>query len=278
MLPVDDPSYVFPQSFKMYGGSIGLKCRGNGEVAEQRQGITNNWKPVKCPCKNLKTDENEKGACTLVANLQVILPDVSMGGVYQIDNGSINSVIDINSGIDYTKDLYEKATGERRAAMVPLKLFRAPTETHHGGKKQWHWTLKLIPVGNINTFTRLAESSKMMITHAEAMGGLLPPPPDTSDPVLDAPDMEYQQPAEITAMLDELRALGKKLLKTEAEAIQDAMDAGDDAAIEAIYNAVMTRIPTGQSAEDVAESVAKSGEKKETATGTEPKTADESVI
>lgn len=279
MLPMDDTAHTFPQSYKMYGGSIGLKCRGNGEQAEQRKGITNKWDLIKCPCGNLKTDENPKGACSIVANLQVILPDVSMGGVYQIDIGSINSIIDINSGIAYTKSLYQKATGEPRAAMVPLKLSRVATETHHGGKKQTHWTCRLTPVGNINTFTQLAESSKMMLTHAEAEGGLLLPPPDTSDPVMDAPDMVYEQPAEVTAMLDELRALGSKKIKNnEMNDLQTAIDSGDDAAIEAIYNVVMTRIPHGQSAEDVAESVAKSGDKKETATGTEPKTADESVI
>jgi hypothetical protein len=256
-LPMDDTAHTFPQSYKMYGSGVGIKCRGNGEQAEQRIGNTPNFKQVPCPCKNLKTDDNPKGACTIVANLQVILPDVSMGGVYQIDIGSINSIIDINSGIDYARSLYTKATGKSNIAMVPLKLFRAPTETHHGGQKQIHWTCRLIPVGTIDTFAQLAESSKMMLTHADALGGLMLPEPDVTPPQDDAPDMIYEQPAEITAMLDELRDLGsKKLKKGELEDIQTAIDNGDDSAIEAIYNAVMQRLPTGQSAEDVAQKVA----------------------
>lgn len=255
-LPMDDTSHTFPQSYKMYGAGIGLKCKGNGEKAEQRIGNTPQFKQVQCPCKNLKTDDNPKGACTIVANLQVILPDVSMGGVYQIDIGSINSIIDINSGIEFTKSLYQKATGEPRAAMVPLKLFRAPTETHHGGQKQTHWTCRLIPVGTIDTFAQLAESSKMMITHADATGGLMLPEPDESNPVLDPVDMEYQQPEEILRMLRELRDLGSKALKkSELDDLQAAIDSGEDATIEAIYNAVMQRQPRGMGAVDVADKI-----------------------
>ena len=260
---MDDTAHTFPQAYKLYGSGVGIKCKGNGEQAEQRVGITNEFKPVKCPCNKLKTDKNDKGACTIVANLQVILPDVSMGGVYQIDIGSINSIIDINSGIAYAKSIYKKATGEAQVAMVPLKLFRAPTETHHGGQKQIHWTCRLIPVGNIDTFAQLAESSKLMITHADALGGLMLPEPDTSPPEDDAPDMEYMQPEEITHKLDELRDLGKKLLKTEVADIQTAIDSGDDAAIECIYNAVMARIPKGKTADDVAAKIKNQGKKTE---------------
>lgn len=272
-LPMDDTAHTFPQSYKMYGSGVGIKCRGNGEVAEQRIGNTPQFKRVQCPCKNLKDDSNPKGACTIVANLQVILPDVSMGGVYQIDIGSINSIIDINSGIAYTKSLYKKATGEAQAAMVPLKLFRAPTETHHGGQKQIHWTCRLIPVGTIDTFAALAESSKLMITHADATGGLMLPEPDTSPPEDDAPDMTYAQPEHVRLMLEELRELGSTALKkNELNELQAAIDEGDDSIIEAIYNAVKARIPKGKTAAETAAAVKKAAEGKKTGTpaGEEP--------
>jgi hypothetical protein len=251
MIPVEDENMSFPQSYKLYGGSIGLKCSGDGEEAQERQGITNNWTPRSCPCNQLKSDDNPKGGCTIVANLQIILPDVSMGGVYQIDIGSINSIIDINSGIDYTKSVYEKATGEKRVAMVPLLLRRAPTETHHGGKKQIHFTCRLSPVGTIQTFAKLANDSRYILTHAEA---LMLPEPELSDPALRPVDMVYEQPEhvkKIIAELDDLKKKGK-LKKGEIDAIRTAKERGEDEVIENIYTAVMDRIPTGSTQKDTA--------------------------
>ena len=60
-----------------------------------------------------------------------------MGGVYQITTGSYNSVIDINSGLDYVRALVG------RICLVPLKLRREQRETHHDGKRQTHWTMTL---------------------------------------------------------------------------------------------------------------------------------------
>lgn len=234
MIPVEDTNYSFPQSYKLYGGSIGLKCIGDGETAQERFGPgREDWHEIKCPCDKLKSDENPRGECTIKAHLSVMLPDVSAGGVYQIDIGSINSIVDINSGIDYIQKIIW------RVSMIPLKLRRIPTETHHDGKKQIHYTCQLTFAGNIHAISEMRENHRIL-THNQI---LKLEEPDYSDPKEDAPDMQYVQPEHIKNMLDELKALAeaKKVLKSEGLAIRDAIDLQDDDMIEKIYNQVKSR-------------------------------------
>lgn len=112
--PTDDPAQFFPQSLKLYK-SQGLICKGDGETALRKDEISNELIEIDCPC------ENEQ--CNAVGNLMVILPRVSIGGVYQIDTGSISNIIAINSYIDYLRSL----TGGR-ISMIPLKLRRVEQE------------------------------------------------------------------------------------------------------------------------------------------------------
>jgi hypothetical protein len=241
MLPMDDQAAVFPQSYKMYGGSIGLKCHGDGVTAMERKGTGSDWEEKKCPCKNLKSDENPKGECTIRAHLMVILPDVNMGGVYQIDMGSINSIIDINSGIDYVTALLGSA------AMRPLKLSRVKTETHHDGKKQIHYTCQLTTVGDINAIAEM-KSSDRLISHAQIK---MIEAPDLSDPREDKPDAVYEPPQRIKDMIEYLTS-AKKIRKSEAVEFGQAMAENDESAIEAIYKAVIDR-DGAKSADDLAE-------------------------
>jgi hypothetical protein len=76
--------------------------------------------------------------CNPSGSLQVILPKVNFGGVYQITTGSWNSMTDIVSGLEFVRCLLG------RFSMVPLKLRRVPTETHHGGKRQVHYPIQVI--------------------------------------------------------------------------------------------------------------------------------------
>ncbi len=61
MIAVGDRSISFPQAYKLYGASAGLKCIGDGKDASERQGTSNNWIDKKCSCKRMKTDENPGG-------------------------------------------------------------------------------------------------------------------------------------------------------------------------------------------------------------------------
>lgn len=163
MFPINDREVVFPQAFKWYGGQRGLKCVGNGEVALRMNEETHEMSEIACTCEHLET-----GECQRIAHLMVILPRINMGGVYQIDVGSYHSIIDINSGLDYVQALVG------RFAMVPLRLRRAPKETHFGGQKQIHYTLQLFLDADVDLINRLREDTSRVLLSTRSLA--LPPP------------------------------------------------------------------------------------------------------
>jgi len=131
--PMNDPEVIFPQCYKWYGSSMGLKCRGDGETALRLNEETKNMEERECPCELL-----DGGKCQQRASLVFMMPGIKIGGVYQIDLSSYHSIVDINSGIDYARALLND-----QIAFVPFKLRRVPKETHNEGKKQIHYTLQL---------------------------------------------------------------------------------------------------------------------------------------
>lgn len=131
--PMNDPEVIFPQCYKWYGSNKGLRCRGDGVNALRLNEETGEMEEQKCPCELL-----ENGKCKQRASLVFMMPDVAIGGVYQIDLSSYHSIVDINSGIDYARALLNE-----QIAFVPFKLKRMPKETHNEGKKQIHYTLQL---------------------------------------------------------------------------------------------------------------------------------------
>lgn len=131
--PMNDPEVIFPQCYKWYGSSKGLKCRGDGVNALRLNEETGEMEEQKCPCELL-----ESGKCKQRASLVFMMSDVAIRGVYQIDLSSYHSIVDINSGIDYARALLNE-----QIAFVPFKLKRVPKETHNEGKKQIHYTLQL---------------------------------------------------------------------------------------------------------------------------------------
>lgn len=171
MLPLDDIDTIFPVSYKFYGSGKGLKCNGDGEIAYCVDEKTKEMTEIKCPCENL-----EKGKCKQTGNLSVMLQKINVGGVYQINTSSFNSIVDMASGIDYVKALIG------RVAMVPLKLRRVATETHHEEKKQTHYTLQLVLDANIDAINQLRGDTIRVLEHTSRIA--LPAPEDIN------PDLE----------------------------------------------------------------------------------------
>jgi hypothetical protein len=132
MFPSNNPDLIFPQSLRWYGNSHGLKCIGNRKQAQRLDERTFRFEPRECPCELL-----EKGECSERAQLLVMLPRISMAGLYQIDIGSSNSMIDINSYFDWMN------THIGRFAMIQLKLRRVPRQMVHKGQPRTHYPLAL---------------------------------------------------------------------------------------------------------------------------------------
>src|SRR3990167_4687786 len=170
LLPANDREIIFPQAYEFYGASKGLKCTGDGERAMRYDETIKSMQPVECPCELL-----EQKKCSQKGHLMFILPKVNIGGVYQIDTGSYNSIVDINSSLDYVISLVG------RFALVSLRLIREPRETYHNGKKQTHHTMRIELSGNINHLNALKEDTNKIL--AEPQYSL--PAPTQENPELD---------------------------------------------------------------------------------------------
>lgn len=161
MFPVNDPEVVFPQAYKYYGSSKGLKCIGNGEKARQAND-DGTFEEIECPCSKLKTDENPKGECARRASLMVMLPKISLGGVYQIDLGSYHSIVDINSGIDFVRAQMIRVLGIDQFAFIPCVLKRELKITHFEKKKQKHYTVRLFPNYTIEQLNAMKQDARIL--------------------------------------------------------------------------------------------------------------------
>ena len=169
MFPLNEIEAIFPQRLVWYGQSRGAKCIGDGERAN-RVAENGDIHEIECPCERYGKE------CQRRAHLLVLLPKVSLGGIYQIDLGSYHSIVDINSGLDYIQALVG------RFSMVPLKLKRVPKETHGSGRKETHWPLMIHFEGDVNFINTLRESTNRILTSTQ----YLLPAPVEENPVMDA--------------------------------------------------------------------------------------------
>lgn len=157
MLPLNDVERVFPQAYCLYGADNRLKCKGDGATAARRvcatcrdaepadetfskpdhrnakrlacghdnDPVNLRWVEVECPCVEL----TEK-RCRPRGVLFVVLPDVSLSGVFQMVTTGPTIIMDINSGIELGA-----AQRHGHIAMVPARLFKR--EATGAGHTYW---------------------------------------------------------------------------------------------------------------------------------------------
>lgn len=143
-IPTEDKGMFFPASLKWYTGPR-LMCRGDGKTALRLDPDKGTMKTIDCPCEHYGKD------CFPRASLMVMLPSVTMAGVYQIDTGSTATIISLNSTIEYLQDFLIG-----RIAFIPLKLKREAQKLQTPeGKTVNKYLMKLEFVGNIEDVARL---------------------------------------------------------------------------------------------------------------------------
>lgn len=164
MFPVDNPEIVFPQFYKMYGSSTLLKCKGDGEKASR---ITDKggFEEIECPGEECPYRKNRK--CNRIGVLNVLLPKVPGAGVWQITTSSWNSIVNLNSAMDYIRGLCG------RVNMIPLILERKEELIQYEGKKSKHYILSINMDFKLEDVQRAALISPTRIA--------LPAPDDTKD-------------------------------------------------------------------------------------------------
>jgi hypothetical protein len=168
-VPVNDVEVVFPQAYKYYGASRGLKCYGDGEIAYRMNEKTFAMEQTVCPC-HLADKE-----CRKTGILNVILYEVSQVGVYQITTRSSNSMRDVRSGL-----LYAGALLGGNFAMVPLilKRVKTPIQNLSTGKMKDHYILQLLIDAASPEFGKKLPTAKDQYAL---------PPADEISPELDGP-------------------------------------------------------------------------------------------
>jgi len=179
IFPIEDDEKFASQFYRSYSMTRGLVCRGDGETSRRmvdaHTGEMANqdsseiaWRDgLPCEGRDCPYYGNK---CKEVMNLQFLLPTVEGLGIWQIDTSSINSIRNINSGIELIRGVYG------RIAMIPLLLTLEPIEVVNpdDGKK------KKVRVLNLRTKGTMIELMERAIKPAREM--LLPAPLDTEAP------------------------------------------------------------------------------------------------
>jgi len=132
----DNIEEIFPQYYKRYGKSTGLVCKGDGEVANAINPKTGEFEEIECLGRNC--EYWKKNQCKTIGNLHFIVLGVNRFGVYQLDTSSYNSILNVNGGLKYAKELTRG-----RLAMIPFILEVVPQEVNPEGKKKIVYVLRL---------------------------------------------------------------------------------------------------------------------------------------
>lgn len=167
LIPVEDEEKWCSQYYRCYSKTRGLICKGDGltavrmvdtvtgQLADAGSKQVEN-REVKCAGRNCP---DYKVKCKEVMNLQFLLPEIPGLGVWQIDTGSINSIININSTAELIKNIY------KRISMIPLLLTLEPKEVNNptDGKKQTVYVLNLRVNMRLNDLAQLARKQTELL-------------------------------------------------------------------------------------------------------------------
>jgi hypothetical protein len=165
VFPVDDVSRIAPVSWKKYSQTRGKTCTSDGETAHRiidtdrllqlttnlrrapeqadfdkaiADAQTKNFELMDIPCPAKECVFAQDLSCKPVMNLMFLMPKVKGLGVWQLDTGSINSILNVRGTIKLIRDL----TGGRLAG-IPLFLAVEPMEAYPDGRKKTIFVIKL---------------------------------------------------------------------------------------------------------------------------------------
>jgi len=258
VFPLDDPEAFASQFYRLYSRSRGLVCKGDGETAirmfDTKTGALANRdsKEVvnkECTCMGRECPEYGHRGCGEVMNLQFLLPEVSGFGVWQIDTGSINSILNVNNALDLVKQIYG------RVSMVPLVLALEPKEVTNpdDGKKK---TVRVLNIRSEDKMIEAFRKSRMApLALVQGMAGELYEDGDTLElpeagdtaPFINLPSVK-EQPKGMSTVITEAQERGDV-----AQAEQDAKDLWPENppnATRAAKEAQATPVPTAEVTED----------------------------
>ncbi|HRU04995.1 MAG TPA: hypothetical protein P5137_04370 [Candidatus Brocadiia bacterium] len=202
LLPSDDLDVVFPLRLKRYGWTSGCLCRSTDATATRalraicsqcgaeecgHKDAPRSQQEVDCPCAHAMPDAKGRVNCAWVGSLMVMLPDVTVGGLFQLDTRSANSITDIQSGLELVRQMVG------RLRMIPLRLSLKPRQARPGGVVKTIYTLQVAFDGTAEDLMAMRQLSAPAATPS----ALIEPPHDDGDdlpPVMDADEPQTALP------------------------------------------------------------------------------------
>lgn len=180
LIPVEDEEQWATQYYKAYNQTYGLVCKGDGETAlRMADAFTGELPQAKIssmvglreiPCAGKDCDDYKAKRCHEVMNLKFLIPEVPGLGVWQIDTGSKNSILNINS----CARIIKRAFG--RISLIPLKLTLEPIQSNNpeDGKKQTVYVLNLrTEVTMAQLADQAREQAKMFLIETPDLGAVV---------------------------------------------------------------------------------------------------------
>lgn len=199
VFPIDDVQRVAYVAWKNYTSTRGKVCTGDGERAVRvidaeklgrgpwaqedfdaaiATADTKKWEPREILCPAHECVFAKRKHCKAVLNLQFLLPKVPGIGVWQLDTGSVNSIIDVRGGIEMVR----KISGGRLAG-IPLTLRLEPLEviSPDDGRKKVVFTLKLFSPATLDEIFQASTKSLGEMLRVLDHSGSLVALPATAD-------------------------------------------------------------------------------------------------
>src|SRR6185436_1361870 len=87
MIAVEDEEKSLRQYYACYGSNQKIKCQGDGELAARRDD-KGKISEIACPSPE-NCDFAKQFKCHARIDIMLVLPDVNMGGCYQLSSGSV---------------------------------------------------------------------------------------------------------------------------------------------------------------------------------------------
>lgn len=148
LLPLENVDAIIPHRFAFWGSDAGLKCQGDGNVYIRVNRESGEMEEGECPtpseCDFCISEKYNKPMCIRQGTLNVMLPGVSMAGIYQIDTTSWHAIQGILDDLAYIRSLCGRVSLLTIGNRCLLKLVRKPTETHHDGHKRVHFPMRIV--------------------------------------------------------------------------------------------------------------------------------------
>lgn len=184
VFPIDDVARIAHVAWKKYSATRGKTCTSDGEVAHRiiDKGVlasllkgrepgkvdpaemqriydaaivkpdTRDYELMTIPCPARECAFAQDGTCRPVMILQFLIPRVAGVGIWQLDTGSVNSILNVRGGIELVK-----ATTGGRLAGIPLTLRVRPAEAFPEGKKKVIFILDLFSPAKLIDMLAIAQ-------------------------------------------------------------------------------------------------------------------------